>query len=509
MEKKKNKAVIIGSGLGGLQCGYILSKKGYEVTVLEKNRQIGGNLQTFVRDKVIFDTGIHYIGGLSEGQNLHQFFKYFGLMDKLKLRQLDVDGFDIVSFDGDPQEYKYAQGFDNFAETLISYFPNERLAIEAYCAKMREVCDAFPLYNLEKSVSGSAMIESAEYLGISAKQYIESLTPNKKLQQVLAGSCPLYAGVAESTPLYVHALVVNSYVESSWRCVDGGSQIARILHHAIRENGGEVIKYADAQSFVFDGNEISAVQLANGERVEGDLFVSNVHPAVTMEMVGEGGNLRKAYRKRISSLKNTVSVFSLHIVFKENEFPYHNHNYYHFKEEDVWGALEYTDAEWPKHYVLSFGASSKHPDYTDGLTVMVYMNYEDMAPWMDSFNVVSDENDRGESYEEFKTDRAERIIDELEKKFPDIRSKIKSYYTSTPLSYRDYIGSADGSLYGIMKDYRDPMKSFISPKTKIPNLLLTGQNLNMHGVLGVTVSSISTCAELFGMNNLLDEVRKA
>ena len=43
--------VIIGSGMGGLVCADILGREGYKVCVLEKNKQIGGCLQTYVRDK--------------------------------------------------------------------------------------------------------------------------------------------------------------------------------------------------------------------------------------------------------------------------------------------------------------------------------------------------------------------------------------------------------------------------------------------------------------------------
>ena len=38
--------IIIGSGLGGLECGAILSKEGYNVCVLEKNELFGGCFQT-------------------------------------------------------------------------------------------------------------------------------------------------------------------------------------------------------------------------------------------------------------------------------------------------------------------------------------------------------------------------------------------------------------------------------------------------------------------------------
>ena len=86
--------VILGSGMGGLVCGDILSREGYSVCVLEKNKQIGGCLQTYVREKMIFDSGVHYLGGLEKGQNLYQIFQYLGIMDKLKLKRMEEDVFD-------------------------------------------------------------------------------------------------------------------------------------------------------------------------------------------------------------------------------------------------------------------------------------------------------------------------------------------------------------------------------------------------------------------------------
>ena len=78
-------AIIVGSGLGGLASAIILAKEGKKVLVLEKNNQFGGNLQTFSRNKTIFDTGIHYIGALGKGQNLERYFSYLGIYDGLEL----------------------------------------------------------------------------------------------------------------------------------------------------------------------------------------------------------------------------------------------------------------------------------------------------------------------------------------------------------------------------------------------------------------------------------------
>jgi all-trans-retinol 13,14-reductase len=498
--------VIVGSGLGGLCSAVILAKEGYKVCVLEKNRQLGGSLQIFSRDKVIFDTGIHYIGGLSKGQNLNRYFSYFGLMDKLRIKQLDMDGFDVVTFQGDPTSYKHAQGYDNFINTLSNQFPGERQNIENYCNKMREICGFFPLYNLEE---GTKDLFSAKFLETDTKAYIATVTSNKKLRNVLAGTNPLYAGEADRTPLYVHALVVNTYIESAWKCVDGGAQIAKHLADIIKSMGGEIYNYCEASRFHFSGSEIRSVELTDGRQIEGKSFISNCDLSRTMDMI-EPGHIRQAYRHRIQSLENSTSSFILYIVLKKESVPYFNHNKYHYAVDDVWDPINYTEETWPKGIALFPQYSSKNPDYADSLIAMGYMKYSEMQEWSDVVNIIPNKvNSRGESYEAFKERKSQLLLEKVYEHMPEIKGQVESYYSSTPLTYRDYIGSRDGTMYGIAKDYRDPLKTFISPKTKVPNLLLTGQNLNLHGVLGVTVSAVVTCSEILGQQYLIKKIKDA
>ncbi|MCW3082833.1 MAG: all-trans-retinol 13,14-reductase [Bacteroidetes bacterium] len=498
--------VIIGSGLGGLESAYILSREGYKVCVLEKNRQLGGSLQIFVRDKAIFDTGIHYIGGLDDGQNLNQCFKYFNIMDKLHLHRMDNDGFDRITFDDDETEYKHAQGYDNFVEQLSAQFPGERENLINYAKHIQEVCNYFPLYQLKQD---DAPIIGTKYLDVSAKDFIASITPNLRLQNVLAGSNPLYAGDGAKTPLYVHALVVNTYIESSYKCVNGGAQIEKLLTKNIKSMGGEIRNYSEVNRIVEKDGLITHVELTTGEHVEGKHFISNIHPSTTMNLL-ESDKIKKAYKNRLQGLDNSSSAFIVDIVLKPGTFKFLNHNYYHYKRNNVWDSVHVHGDAWPDGYCIFVPKSSKSDLYADSFTILSYMRYDEVKMWESTFATIPHfRESRGEAYEDFKRDRAERLIHEVAKKFPEIRNCIKSYTTSSPLSYRDYIGAKDGGLYGIAKDYHDPLRTFISPKTKIPNLLFTGQNLNMHGVLGVTVGAIRTCGEFVGQNYLIGEINKA
>jgi protoporphyrinogen/coproporphyrinogen III oxidase len=74
----ENKSVVIvGAGISGLTTAYLLSKLGYDVTVLEKKKEPGGSIETVVENGFLFDRGpnsaldIHpLIGQLIEELNL-------------------------------------------------------------------------------------------------------------------------------------------------------------------------------------------------------------------------------------------------------------------------------------------------------------------------------------------------------------------------------------------------------------------------------------------------------
>ncbi|MGR3791011.1 phytoene desaturase family protein [Flavobacterium sp. TN-1] len=501
--KKKYDVVIVGSGLGGLVSAIILAKEGKKVCVLEKNNQYGGNLQTFVRDKTIFDTGIHYIGGLCKDQNLHSYFKYIEIIDKLKLKKMEEDAYDYITFDNDPNKYPHAQGYENFIKQLVSFFPEEEEALQAYCQKMQYVCNSFPLYNL-KTEGGYQQ----EILSINAKQYFDELTSNEKLKAVLLGSNFLYAGVPNKTPFYVHALSVNSYIQSAWRCINGGSQITKQLIKIIRKYNGEVFKHQKVNKFQVKDQKIVSVSTKNGEEYFAETFISNIEPKTTLKLVGEE-YFRKAYFTRIQNLEAQIAPFSIYIVFKPQTFPYLNHNCYHFKDHKrIWQASEYTEQSWPESYMLSMNIASDNQQWAESLTALTYMRFEEVEKWSTTHNTVSESKERGEDYEIFKKQKIEIFLNEIEKKIPNIRSSIKSVYASTPLSYRDYIGGQNGNLYGYVKDSNNPMLTFISPKTKIENLFFTGQSVKMHGVLGVTIGAVATCGEIVGTEYLINKINE-
>lgn len=489
---------IIGSGLGGLVCGYILSKKGFKVAIFEKNSQIGGCLQSFSRFGVKFDTGMHYVGSMQPGQILHRLFNFLNLHKDVQVERLDPQAYDIVTLNG--KKYSFAMGYEAFVDSMHKSFPNERKSLEEFVKRIRQIADSSPLYNL-KETNNLTFIDS-DFIKTSVNDFIASITQNPLLQNVLVANLPLYAGVKDKTPTYIYALITNFYIQSAYRIVGGSDAIANSLSSSIQKHGGEVFTQAKVNKILCNDKQATGIELENGEIIEVNSVISNVHPTETLQML-DTPLIRKAYRERVLNLENTISNFTLYIKFKENKQPYLNSNFYHYDNEDVWNSLNYRKDVYPESYLFMHQCHETSPKFAQSGEMIGYMNFEEVAKWENTFVA-----HRGDEYKAFKQYKAQQMIDKLEQSFPGIKQNIENYETSTPLTYRDYTATHRGSMYGVLRDKNSPTQTLVSQRTKIPNLFMTGQNINSHGILGVMIGAIITSAEFVGLNTIIKEVEK-
>jgi all-trans-retinol 13,14-reductase len=491
--------IIIGSGIGGLVSGIILAKEGYSVCILEKNHQAGGNLQTFKRDGYKFSTGLHYIGSMDEGQTLHRFFKYLGINRDLKLKRLDEAGYDRIVFGEEETYYNLAQGWENFKDSLTRQFPEEKAAIDRYVATVHESIRSIPLYDLENA--GSFNLELSR-LNRGTMSYLRSITQNLRLQHVLAGANSVYHGAAQRTPLYMHSCIRNSFVSSAWKVTGGSDHLTDVLLQSFSAAGGTIVTDALVTGFSMDNDHIDTVILKDGRKYYGRQFISNMHPAATLQLTGLE-KIRNSYRKRIESLENTAGFFTLYLVFKEDFFPYLNYNLFQYYHDDYF-TDELPEEHWPHSYVIYTPFYDEDQKFTRTASIISFMKNDECRKWIE---LAPDK--RGQDYYDFREMKAEKLLDAVEKRYPGIRNGIEKYYVSTPVTFKDFTGTPEGSGYGILKDCENPVRSIVLPRTKIPNLYFTGQNLNIHGILGTTTSAFITCSEFIGFKNLVSKIINA
>lgn len=491
---KKYDVIIIGSGLGGLECGYILTKKGYNVCILEKNPQIGGCLQTFKRKGVTFDTGFHYVGGLDEGQPLHTLFSYFDLLD-LPWHKMDEDCFAQVVIEG--RSFSLASGYDRFVDTLAVDFPRQRRQLQDYTGFLQKVGE-----NIKRKFDSSASADdpSASWFQSSAYDFLQNTITDPLLRDVLAGSSMTMELCRESLPLYVYAQINNSFIQSSWRLQGGGALIADRLAGNIRKMGGTIITKAEVTNLIEEQGRLAYVEYNGEERIEGKHIISNLHPALTLSLIQESSYMRPIYRRRINNLANTFGMFTTHLKLKQDAVPYQNRNIFMYTDRSLWNC-GYQPGNGADKALISFQVPESGK-YTTNIDILTPMHWQEVEKWGDASI-----GRRGAGYEALKAQKAEECIALAVKIVPELKDNIEQVYTSTPLTYHDYTGTWQGSAYGIRKDYNNILMTLLAPQMPVPNLLLTGQNLNLHGVLGVTMTSFFTCAGITGMESLAKDLK--
>ena len=496
----KTKVIIIGSGLGGLSCGVILAKNGYDVTVLEKEHQYGGCLQCFSRKGVKFETGMHFIGSTDKGQTLSRLLHYLEIEGDITLSRLDPDGYDVVSLNG--RDYRIPMGREAFIRQLSEYYPHQHENITTYYNLIERLSSASSLHTMQEQNTFDAI--GTEYQLRSVNEVIDSIITDEMLAKVLVGHLPLYSGIKGRTPFSDHAFITDFYNKSAYRIVGGSDGVAKALVRVIEKYGGKVLTRMNVDHIVCDDTHATDVEVKCGNTrrmLPADYIIAGIHPARTLEML-DTNLIRPAFRKRVSELPQTLGSFSVYLHFKENQVQYMNYNNYVYRDGDPWNCENYDDKSWPKGYLYMHFCDEDNQNFAKAGCVLSYMHIDDLKEWSNTRT-----GHRGQAYEDFKKRKAERIIDALNEKYPGIRNSIENYYTSTPLTYRDYTGTEQGSMYGIMHDITLGGACRIPQRTKIPNLLLTGQNINSHGMLGVLVGSIVTCSELLTAKEIYKQIQ--
>jgi all-trans-retinol 13,14-reductase len=493
-----NRCVIIGSGLGGLSCGLILAKNGYEVTILEQDSQIGGCLQCFHRNGIKFETGMHFIGSADKGQTLYNLSNYFGIIDDIVLDRLDPVGYNVVSLHGN--EFKFANGKEPFVDVMSSYFPDSKDDLYRYYELIERVAAASSLHSLKQSESNIAT--TAEYQMRSINDVLCEVIHNPLLREVLVGYLPLYAAEKDKTPFSTHAFISDFYNLSAFRVVGGSDVIASSLAKQIGKYGGNILTRKHVSKIICDDEKATGVIVDDDAFIHADIVISDIHPVRALELI-DSKLIRPIFRNRINKIRNTTSCFSVYLHFKKDMVPYMNYNYFGYKDSP-WDCEQYSDANWPKGYLYMHFCHENNPKFAESGVIISYMSIKDVERWTDTRI-----GHRGDDYESFKRRKAEVLLQEIEKKFPGLSACIDNYYTSSPLTYRDYTGTPNGSMYGLAKDVSLGASCHVPFKTKIPNLIFAGQNINSHGMLGVLVGTMIVCSNLIGEDNLFRQIREA
>ncbi|GAB2516653.1 phytoene desaturase family protein [Microbulbifer agarilyticus] len=512
-------AIIIGSGIGGLTAGTLLSAAGKKVLVLEQHYTAGGMTHAYDRNGYEWDVGVHYIGDVGDRPSMSRHLYDFLSAGALKWAPMEPAYDRIIH--GDKQSDLVA-GREEFIQELLKRFPDEEDALREYLKRLAEANRFMPMLVTEKVLPRwcGPMMRALrrwrlpDYVFKTTREVLLELTDNEELIAVLTGQWGDNGMPPSESSFVIHAMIARHYLHGAYYPVGGSSRIAETIIPQIQSTGGEVFTYAEVETILLDGNRARGVRMKDGTEIEAPIVISGAGVFNTFEqLLPHSASERAGYDRDLKSVEPSMSHLCLYIGLqhtaeelglpKTNYWVYSSADY----DRDVKAFVEDMEADFPLAYI-SF-PSAKDPDFLRRypgratIEIVTPAHYEWFKQWEEETW-----GKRGEEYDALKEKFSRRMLEKLFTHFPHLRDKIDYYELSTPLSTKHFCAYGTGEIYGLQHGPSRWQQSWLRPKTRIKGLYLTGQDIVSCGVGGAMFGGVITAQSILGLRRGLPLLRK-
>jgi all-trans-retinol 13,14-reductase len=468
--------IIVGSGIGGLTCGALLSKRGYKVLVLEQHYQVGGYCSSFNRKGFVFNTGVEDVSGLWEKGTLTHLLRELGL----KKDDLFVKNTTKYIFKGKEIDI---YNLEEFIKRLSEMLPDEKENIYAFfkeakkaydeCYKDTEIYGTPLPAELIVKVYGERKLlnypmEHRHYYDWMNKTYKEKLDEYFKDEDLKELLCALlgYIGTKpEKTPASnALAACVSYYLYGGYFPKGGAQRFANSLKEIIESQGGKVLTRYKVDNILVENGEVRGVKV--GEKIlKAPIIVANANAKTTfLELIGED-KLDKMFVEYINGLKMSSSCFmvSLGVDMDLSNYP----------------TLIKNIDEGYEIVINSNADSSLAPKGKASIAILTDANYYDFP-------------ERGtEEYLKKKTELVEMLIQKAERIILGLRKHIIVQDAATPKTFKRYTSMPEGALYSFDQSMGVKRPYF---KTPIKGLYLASASTFPGGGIEAVVMSGMICA---------------
>ncbi|MEE2644915.1 MAG: NAD(P)/FAD-dependent oxidoreductase [Myxococcota bacterium] len=514
-------AILIGSGIGSLITGALLSKEGLRCLILERHYTPGGFTHTFKRGALEWDVGVHYIGEVMRPQSV--LARLFDYVCDVPLEWADMgEVYDKIKIGDDV--YPFRRGRAAFRAGLFEAFPKEedQRAIDRYLALVTEAARAARGFFGEKALPGALRHVAGPMMRRpflrSARQstydILSALTDNQRLIQVLTGQYGDYGLPPKRSSFAMHAMVVRHYLNGGAYPVGGSARFFETIAPTILKAGGEIFHRAEVSEILCERGRAVGVRLSNGSELFAPRVISGAGVATTQRRLLSDVN---APRSGLAPLLKKVPSSAAHLCLylglegSPEALSLPRANWWAYPEggdHDQLFERYLEDPQAPLPVLYASFPSAKDPSWEErvsGQSTVELITLADprrFAPWAGGRW-----RKRGEDYDMLKAQLSEQLLKGLYALEPQLEGKVTFQELSTPLSTQHFCNYQDGEIYGLDHGPGRFEARGLRPATKLKGLYLTGQDVATAGVGGAMMGGL-LCAAALLRRDLLSKVMR-
>ncbi|GJQ61887.1 MAG: phytoene dehydrogenase [Melioribacteraceae bacterium] len=324
------KVIIIGSGLGGLSTALRLSKKGYDVTILEKHSTPGGRLNILQKDGFKFDLGPSFMSMTFE---LEELFNSIGEKNPVKLEELDP--IYQVFFEGKEKPRKIFKNLDKLAEEFADVEPDLARKADEYLTRagqfFHDTEDKVVKSNFNNKLEyvlklSRVPLKHLPYLWKTMWSEVEKKFTSEEVRIIFS----LVAFFLGATPFQTPAIYsLLSYTEMRhngyWRVKGGMYRLVEEIMTLLQKYGVKIEYNTEIVSVNNQNGSVTEVVDNKGNRWKADIFISNSDAA---SFRGKILNRPKFTEEKLDKMHWTLAPFTIYLGVKGKVDNLMHHNYF-------------------------------------------------------------------------------------------------------------------------------------------------------------------------------------
>ena len=496
------RALVIGTGTGGLASAAFLAKDGFDVLALDAGAEIGGYLAPLSRDGFVFDQGLHYVGACRPGQLVHELLQSLGVDASELFHELNPDGFDLYRFPD--LDIQVCRPLAAYRERLTALFPDETKGLRHFfglldgAARMHDA--------LARGILGRPVLTDLVALtGVPAllqwsqrplRELIEQSTSDERLRAVLAGQSGAW-GLPPSRVVGLAALLYMAHFsDGAFFPRGGGGGLRDALVHAAEAKGAQFRTRALVERIETERGRVTGVVLAGGERIEADIVVSAVDPTITLGRLVAASDLPTSLRRKAAVIEPSMATFQIWLGMRRDVRAYGlgAQNVWLYPSYDVEEGFSarFTGKLPPRPMLFVSPTSIKDPsgalapEGSSSLVVLTYVPHARFRKWQSL-----PEAERGPAYAAYRDELAQWMLKELDARYPGLVGDVVVQAYGTPLTAADQTRAAAGAPFGPAMTLSQWGPKGFRTRTPVTGLYLAGSGVFGGGVAPCLLSGLA------------------
>ncbi|HUR98296.1 MAG TPA: phytoene desaturase family protein [Pyrinomonadaceae bacterium] len=274
------KVVVIGAGIGGLGTAGLFAKKGYDVTVLEKNENFGGRANIFENDGFRFDMGPSWY--LAPDIFEH----YFALLgekvsDHLDLKRLQPSY--RIFFRSDPSPLDIHSDLETDTQTFEAIEAGAGDKLRAYLKQSEYQYGVATQHFMYKNYDtvfdflNRRVMTEGQKLSVFSKMhsFVSRFFKSKKLQQVMEYTMVFLGTSPYDAPALYNLMSHMDFNQGVFYPMGGFYELIKALSAIAEKNGAKLRSKATVTEIVVENGIAKGVRLSDGEMIAADIVISN------------------------------------------------------------------------------------------------------------------------------------------------------------------------------------------------------------------------------------------